>query len=167
MNSQTQQYSYDRGPVYADLVRSAAGCAVTFGPVLFLNPIPAVFWICLAGGALFTVFGIKTLVKAATTVSLDDREVRLTGPLSASVAWDDLRSVKLRYYATRRKSTQGWMQMILRGAGRKVVIDSALDGFETIARTAAAHVLKNDLEVDFPTQENFNALGIRLDTQQE
>lgn len=166
MSDVSQQYSYDRGPIYADLARSAIGSTVTLGPALFLDPLPVLFWIFLACGALFVTFGAKTLLKAVTSVSVDTTGLHVSGPLSRSVAWNELQSVKLRYYATRRKSDKGWMQLNLRDGSSKIVIDSGLSGFEPIARIAAKQVLDKDLEIDIPTQENFNALGIRMDDAQ-
>ena len=163
MTDLAKRFSYDRGPIYADIARSAVGSTVTLGPVLFLDPIPVLFWIFLAGGGLFVTFGAKTLLKATTTVSVDTQGLHVSGPISRSVAWDDLQSVKLRYYATRRKSETGWMQLNLRDSRQKVAVDSALSGFEPIARIAAKQILDKDLEIDIPTRENFNAMGIRMD----
>ena len=163
MSELSQQYSYDRGPIYGDMARALIGSAVTLGPALFLDPLPWMFWIFLACGALFVVFGAKTLLKFVTNVSVDTSGLHISGPISKSVAWDDLQSVKLRYYATRRKSDKGWMQLNLKDSRQKVVVDSGLSGFEPIARIAAKQVLDKDLVIDIPTQENFNALGIRMD----
>ncbi len=145
------------------MARAVIGSAVTLGPVLFLDPLPVLFWIFLACGALFVAFGAKTLLKFVTGVSVDASGVHVSGPIARSVAWDDLQSVKLRYYATRRKSDKGWMQLNLKDSRQKVVVDSGLAGFEPIARIAAKQVLDKELTIDIPTQENFNALGIRMD----
>lgn len=163
MTSPDQEYFYERGPVLGDLIRSGLGCVISWGPVIFLDPLPVIFWIFFACGCLFTAFGLKTLLKAVTTVSLDDSRLQQSGPLAKSLDLSDLKSVKLRYYATRRKSGNGWMQLNLRDSRQKIVIDSALSGFEPIARLAARWALERNLDIDDTSRENFNALGIRLD----
>ena len=45
---------------------------------------------------------------------------------------------------------------------RKIRIDSSLDGFEQVARCAAAAVRMNELAVSVTTRANFDALGIDL-----
>lgn len=154
---------YERGPLLADFARSGAGLFFTLGPALFLNPIPVLFWIFLAAGMLFLAFGVKTAQKWVTKVEMTADNLTVSTPFSASLAWKDLNAAKLRFYTTRRKSRKGWMQMTLRDGRAKIVLDSALADFDLVAKYAARWITRNDLELDIPSRENFLALGIRLD----
>lgn len=167
MTEQVLHSTYDRRTLLADFARSAAGMAFTLGPALFLNPIPVLFWIFLAAGMLFLAFGVKTAQKWVTRVSMTADELTVSTPFTASIAWKDLKSVKLRFYATRRKTRKGWMQLTLRDGRSRVVLDSALEDFDTVSKYAGRWILRNDLDLDVPSRENFLALGIRLDRNTE
>ena len=163
MTDGTLHSSYERGPLLADFARSAAGLFFTLGPALFLNPIPILFWIFLAAGMLFLAFAASTAQKWFTKVTMTADSLTVSTPFSASLNWRDLQSARLRFYATRRKSRKGWMQLTLKDGRAKIVLDSALADFDLVAKYAARWILENDIELDIPSRENFLALGIRLD----
>lgn len=154
---------YERGPLMADFVRGAVGLFFTLGPALFLNPIPVLFWIFLAAGMLFLAFGVKTAQKWVTKVEMTPDGLTVSTPFTARLAWKDLSSAKLRFYATRRKSRKGWMQMTLKDGRARIVLESTLADFDMIAKYVARWVAENDIDLDVPSRENFLALGIRLD----
>ena len=163
MTDRTIESEYERGPLLADFARSAAGLFFTIGPALFLNPIPVLFWIFLAAGMLFLAFGVKTAQKWVTKVVMTEDTLTVTAPFRASVTWKDLNAAKLRFYATRRKSRKGWMQLTLKDGRGRIVLDSALADFDLVAKYAAGWIKRNDIELDIPSRENFLALGIRVD----
>lgn len=163
----TKILTYDRGTIVADLARALAGSAITGGILLLLNPVPwiaVILWGCFA---LFTVFFLQTMRKAATTVSADAEQVQQVlalGPvkLGSSITWADITDIRLRYYSTKRKSPDGWMQLTLKGGGSKLTLDSSLDGFDLIAKQAGAIIKEFDLDPDPTTRENFLTFGVRL-----
>jgi len=163
MTEQTIHSAYERRPLLADFARCAAGLFFTIGPALFLNPLPVLYWIFLAAGMLFLAFGVKTAQKWVTKVAVTADTLTVTAPFRASLAWKDLKSAKLRFYATRRKSRKGWMQLTLKDGRSRIVLDSALADFDLVAKYAARWILENGIELDIPSRENFLALGIRLD----
>jgi hypothetical protein len=55
------------------------------------------------------------------------------------------------------------MQLVLKGAGRHITIDSRIEGFEEIARAAAHAALDRGIEITPTTAANFGALGIVLE----
>lgn len=167
MTEQTLQSAYDRRTLLADFARSAAGLFFTLGPALFLNPIPVLFWIFLAAGMLFLAFGAKTLQKWFTTVEMTADSLTIRAPFTATLTWKDLSTAKLRFYATRRKTRKGWMQLSLKDGRVRIVVDSALTDFDTVAKYAAHWIKTNDVELDIPSRENFLALGIRMDGNSE
>lgn len=93
---------------------------------------------------------------------LDDDALRLGGPGPKSVRWDELDEVKLRFYSTWRDRTSGWMQLIVRGGGSAIRVDSALRGFEDLSEAVFAEAAKRDLRFDSMTRQNAGALGLRL-----
>ncbi len=53
------------------------------------------------------------------------------------------------------------MQLNLAGNGRKIRIDSTVEGFTEIARQVAAAAAEHDLELNHTTQSNLVSLGLR------
>ena len=149
-----------------DYLRAGAGLALTLGPALFIPAGSAAMYLLLPAGLLFLVFGLRTWRRQMSRVEVDGEGISLFSPGRVSLAWNDLRAVKLSYYSTRSDRTGGWMQLTLKGQkGRSTIrLDSSLDDFERIARLAAAAARHQGIELSAATQSNFSALGIDSDT---
>ena len=86
------------------------------------------------------------------------------------IDWRALRGLELRYYATKRDRTMGWMQLTLKGrdagagiGGTTVVrLESTLDGFDALTRRAAQAAQANDLLLSSATLTNLGARGIKV-----
>jgi hypothetical protein len=96
-------------------------------------------------------------------IQLDETGITAAGPFPTRLEWSALERVKLGYYATKRDRSSGWMQLVLKGAGRQITVDSRIDGFEEIARAAAQAALDRGIEITPTTAANFGALGIVLE----
>jgi hypothetical protein len=68
--------------------------------------------------------------------------------------------MKLAYYSTRRDRQRGWMHLTLRGRGRRLGIDSSIDGFETIAEAALDAATRRNVALSNVTRANLVALGL-------
>ena len=77
-----------------------------------------------------------------------------------SVAWRDVRHLRLDYYSTRRDGQGGWMQMKISGPGGHIRVDSALDGFARLAGEAANNASAHGITMTGTTLGNFRALGV-------
>ena len=84
----------------------------------------------------------------------------MRGFMARGFNWEDLESVQLRYYSTRRDHERGWMSLELSGSGSSVAVDSSITGFETIAQHVAAAAQRSQVELSPGTWENFGAMGI-------
>jgi len=148
-------------PDYAGVV---VGLAATLGPLAFVHPAPSVALVLAAVAALFLVYFGRTVCRQLTHIELDGTGIRVRGPaaglLSAAIRWEDLRSLRLDYYSTRRDSEGGWMQLRLRDARRTIRIDSELEGFAGLVRAAALEARRRGLELDVPTRANLDLLGL-------
>ena len=145
-------------------VGSAVGLAATLGPLAVVHPAPSVALVLAAAAALFLVYFGRTVCRQLTHIELDETGIRVKGPavglLSAAIRWEDLRSVRLDYYSTRRDSEGGWMQFRLRDARRTIRIDSELEGFVDLLRTAALEARRRGIDLDQPTRANLEFLGL-------
>ncbi len=155
------QHRYPLQTLLKDDVKAVLGLAVSATPLFFIGGISVVvFFIFLALTFLFLIFGLRTALRHATNIEVSDLGVRVRGPMGATIAWDDLRDVRLRYYSTRRDREQGWMDLRLKGRRKTVRIESAIEDFESIVRKAADFAPRHGIEFSAATRANLVAMGI-------
>jgi hypothetical protein len=157
----TQRYCYSRRALVGDYARGAAGLTLSAGPLAFLHPAPPVWAALVAAAAIFLVYLLRTVARNSFRIELDETGIRAGGVLGAEIRWESLRSVRLRYYTTRRDRSGGggWMQLDLRGGRRAITVDSGLCGFAEVARAAAREAQRRGRELDEDTSANLGALG--------
>jgi len=156
----TRSFQYPLSCLCADYAGSAIGLACSLGPLAYLQPAAAMAWLLAAAAALFLVYFGRTVCRQLTHIELDEAGIRARGPLGAVIRWEDLRSLRLDYYSTRRDRERGWMHLRLRDAQRTIRIDSEVDGFADIARAAAAAARRRGADLDEATCANLRMLGI-------
>jgi hypothetical protein len=152
-------FRYPARALAADYARGGLGLAASAGPLALVDPAPVVAWFLAALAALFLVYLARTVRRQLTTIELNETGIRASGPLGAGIRWEELRSVRLDYYSTRRDREGGWMQLKLSGAGRALRVDSELERFAELARTAAGEARRRGCELDPDSLENLKALG--------
>ena len=144
-----------------DYARAAAGLALTVLPLALVQVTPWIAGPLALCALLIAVFAARTVQRQLTRVTVDEEAVRAEGPLGAVVRWDELSGLRLRYYATKRGRDDGWMQATLTGSGgRRIRIDSNLDGFDAVIERAVAAVRRNGVPLNPVTVDNLLALGI-------
>ncbi len=158
----TERLSYPAKAVMGDYARAAVGIVFTGVPALSLGQWTFAHWLLVPLCVLFLVFGWRTRIRQKTQIVWDDTGLSLSGSAQASVRWDQVRSLKLAFYATGRDRTGGWMQLTLKSETAKIVADSAADNFPAFAARAAAAAQALDLTIDEISRANFSALGIHL-----
>lgn len=154
---------YPPDALKADGLRAGAGLALTLGPFLIAQPHPLIAAPLLAGAALFGVFALRTGQRRFQRIAVDATGIRQHGPLGRAIRWDQVETVGLSYYSTRRDRQGGWMQLTVRGAGRRIAVESTLDGFDRVAAAVAAAVRGRGLPVSEATRDNFVSLGHAVD----
>ena len=127
-----------------------------------MHPAEPVAWVLAAAAALFLVYFGRTVCRQLTHIELDEAGIRAKGPLGAAIRWEDLRSLRLDYFSTRRDGEGGWMQLRLRDAQHTIRIDSELEGFVGLVRVAALEALRRGVDLDHATRANLGVLGIEL-----
>ncbi|MGI9493287.1 MAG: hypothetical protein ACR2QF_12890, partial [Geminicoccaceae bacterium] len=71
--------------------------------------------------------------------------------------WKDLTRLKLAYYAPIRRRHAGWYRLTLIGKKGTVRLDSTLDGFDDLLKSALAAATRAKLAFDPSTRENLAA----------
>ena len=111
---------------------------------------------------------VRTAGRQLSRFESGEEALARTGPSLAgrrTIAWSELSDLRLRFYSTRRDRARGWMQLKLRSPGGRLSVDSTLDGFDAIARRAAAAAVRNRLALGSATLANLAALGIAVETE--
>jgi hypothetical protein len=155
-------YAYPSAAAFSDLTRALLGGGAAVIPVGAASTGPLVTALLLAIAAVFAALGLRAALLLFTRFEVDETGIAAVGPLNSAVSWRDLRMVKLAYYSTRRDGSDGWLQLTLVGARRRVSVDSRLDGFRRLAAIAAEAACARNLPLDPATCSNFEALGIPL-----
>jgi hypothetical protein len=155
-----EEMKYRPQALLGDYLRAACGVLLTGLPMLFVTGSPATLAILGGLTAVFALFGFRTLVRHSTLVVLSPDGVRARGLLGGQIAWRELDQVKLGYYTTRRDRQGGWMQLTLRGKGRRLKFDSSLEGFDGLVRQAVAAARANSLELSDSTMANLASMNI-------
>ncbi len=162
-------YRYPPSAVMGDYLRSAVGLAVGLG-VLLTVPISTVILIVFGGlTVIFLLFGLRTLQRHLTQITLDQDGILRRDLVSQTLRWQDLEYLRLRYFGTHRQQrggSGGFMQLSLRGQGRRMKIESDLEGFEDVTRLAAAAARTNGVSLDPASAGNLLAMGIDPDFEE-
>ena len=161
------EYRYPRRALTGDFLRAGLGLAVTAGPALAIPATSPAQFILVPLAALFLVFGLRTWQRSMAVIAVTAREISLSAPWQARLAWHNLKALRLNYFSTRFDRTGGWMQLMLKGPGgpegATIRLDSTLEGFSDIARQAAAAARAAGVPLSETTRNNFSALGIAID----
>jgi len=161
------QHRYPRRALRGDFARAGLGLLMTAGPALAIPPSSVAQFLLVPLALLFVAFGVRTWQRSVAVIAVTARGISLSAPWRASLAWRNLKAVRLNYYSTRFDRTGGWMQMKLQGHGgpdgATIRIDSTLEGFSEIARHVAVVSREAGLQLSEATRANFGALGIAVD----
>jgi hypothetical protein len=157
-------HRYEKGSVTADYLRAVIGVVICGGLMIGAAPVPAVSVILLLLVLLFGVYGIRTWLRQATVIEVDETGIKSRGPLGrfadTDVAWDGLNDLRIRFYSVKRDRKDGWMQLIVRGDGGKILCDSQIDGFDTIAERAFDAARRAGVELNEVTVANLKSMGL-------
>jgi hypothetical protein len=158
-------YRYPGRALAGDYLRAGAGLAVGLGVLLSTPLSPAIVAIFGCWSALFGVFAVKTIQRNLTRVAITDTEICDVSFRTKVMAWRDLQRLKLRYFGTKRqvRAEGGFMQLKLRGGGRSLTYDSAMDGFDYVAWRAAKAIRDNGRSMDPTSAGNLLSLGVDAD----
>ena len=143
----------------SDYIRAGLGLAVTGFPILFLPTTGPVYWTLIFLVFLFVVYTGNVIIRHASVIELRNTGILVSGPLSRSMRWQDLEEMRLGYFSTRRDGSQGWLQLVLKGSGVKIRIESTLTGFTDIVKRASKAASDQGLNLSPTTAGNLKLLG--------
>lgn len=153
-------HRYHRRDLSADLLRVVLGIAACVTPMFFIEAGATASYVLGIFASFFGLFGLRTLMQSRTVVTLDDSGISATGLSNTHIPWDSLDTLKLSYFSTRRDREAGWMQITLRGKGRRIAVHSTLEGFEEVCQLGFQAARKNDIELTDATARNLAVIGL-------
>ena len=159
------RHRYPARAVLLDYLYSGLGILLTLGPLGLAASAGPAAWVLGGLGALFAVYGVRTVLRHRTCLRLGEEGLVVESPLRRRLRWDRLTRCTLGYYATRRHRDRGWMQLTLKAGGWRLRIDSQIEGFDRIVRRAVHAAAARGIALDHTTQENLRALGIVPDDE--
>jgi len=154
------RHRYPRSALFADYARAALGLTVTLPPLLLVGLSPVAVAIFSGLALLFAVFAVNTLLRQLGTLTIDDSGIAISGGWSRRIDWAALARLRLRWFAARRDRRAGYMQLVLKGGGRRLAVDSRIADFTAIAAAAAREAERRGLALDDSTIANLAALGV-------
>ncbi len=158
-------FRYPPRALAGDYLRAFAGLAVGLGILLSMPASPVIMAIFGAWSVLFGYFAYRTIQRHLTRVAVTDTEICDVGLGTRVMAWGDLQRLKLRYFGTKRQSRSqgGFMQLNLKGGGRSLTYDSALEDFDFLVWRAAKALRENGVSMDPASAGNLLSLGVDAD----
>ena len=164
------EHRYPSAAILADYRRAGIGFLATAGPLAAVDPGPVAGWLLGGCAILLAVFGLRAALRHRLVVICTADGIEARTRFSKKIAWRALRGLELRYYATKRDRTMGWMQLTLKGrdpyAGlggtASLRLESTLDGFDALTRMAVRAAQENDLLLSPTTLTNLEARGIKV-----
>ncbi len=153
-------HRYPPAALTTDYLRSAAGFILTGGPLLLAKPSAPMVYILGGLAILFVLFGLRTALRQMTRFEMTDSRLSAAGPLGATIHWESLERVQLRYFSTRRDRSEGWMQLKLTGGAGSIRLDSEVSDFAAIAARAVQEAEHRGLPLSETTRANLSTLGL-------
>ena len=151
---------YSTKSLNADILRAIIGFVLCICPVILIVAEPLINLILLSSSLLFLIFGIRAWLRRRVRIYCKETEIIIKGPISRSLKWDELSSLKLSYFSTRRNKKDGWMQLKLEGKSKKITIESNLEKFVEICSRAYQAANNNKIAITKTSERNFAELGI-------
>lgn len=155
-----QAFRPPRRAAVAAVLRAALGIAA-FGGVAVAGALP--LWgiaLCCGGAALFALYGAREIVRHAAVIVIDEKGIERRGLMPRRLDWGELAAVKLAHYSTRRDGRNGWQELVMRGRGTSVVLESEHPAFVPAASQALASAAENDVRLSRATWHNARMLGL-------
>ena len=153
---------YPRRLLFFDGLRAITGLSICFGPLLFLNVASLLAIVLGSLGLIFLWFLVRVLAQSLQSITIAADGVSSLGLRNTRLAWTGLTGFKLAHYGSLRHRRVGWYQLTLTGEGGALRLDSTLEGFDLVLRSALDAARCADLALDPSTRDNLAAWADRL-----
>ena len=150
--------AYPPSALVSDIARGGLGAALCLLVLVAVRPVWWLQVVLAVLALLFAVFSIRALARVRQRLLVqDDALVEVSS--SRQWQWDELESLRLRYFSTRRDQRQGWMELTLKFSASQVSVDSRMSGFDVLVARALSVARSKSLLLDASTLRNMEHLG--------
>jgi hypothetical protein len=154
---------YPLGSLVWDYMRGILGLGISVVIMQSIGTDTPIYWVVLGLAVLFLVWLANTALRNISRIRFDEEGLRSTPWPKKNIAWSGLEEMALRYYSTRRKRKDGWMTLTLKAGKDKIDIESTLPHFADIVARAAYAAKQVNLQLDYVTLENMDAIGVKVE----
>lgn len=170
--SEPQHFHYPKQAMLTDYGQAAAGAVIFGAPLIFAGANVVLAAILGSIVLMFVWFGFSTWRRQNSVIVVTEDGIGMEGARNVTLSWRGIERVELRYFSTRRQRGRtergeeghGWMQLRVDGDGGTLRVDSALEGFDYVARRVAEATQQFGLEASPTTKGNFAAMGLAPDS---
>jgi len=159
MGEPMSTHHYPRRALIVDYGRAALGLGFTAGPLLALETAAVVSWIFGPMAALFGLYGLRTGLRHRYRLHLRPDGLTETMLAVKRIDWEAVDELTVRYFATRRDQSDGWMQITVKAAGEKISFDSDLHDYDDVMRTIWHALGHRPIRMNETTLANLAGLG--------
>lgn len=164
MSGDIREFRWPSKRLLGDYVRGVLG--VTFAIICALLAPPGSWWqiILIALLFLFLAFLSDVLIRHGTRIVLTPEGLVRRRPFwgQDKVDWIDIKGLDVKFYASGRDRTKGWMTATINGPEAKITLDDANAGFEDIVDRAMQALDDQGLGLNETTATNLASLGLGL-----
>ena len=153
----SEEHRYPRRAAYVAAMRSVAGCVMALALWYFTSNLVFTV-ISVAVLLVFIGYGVVAVGRATSVLTLDDGGIGVEGWRSVHLPFSELTAIRLGYYTTRRDGERGWMELVVRAKGQRLVVESEIDGFRQIAEALYTTANDQGLTLSDVSERNFSVL---------
>ena len=159
----SKTFSYPRSIVVKEYCQTGIGIVFTGVPLLLFGPSSVIVSLLGCFFCLFLAYGIRAYRHSQMKFIVDNSAIQALGPGKKVMLWEELEEIKLSYFSTRRDGENGWMQLKLKGRGKRLRVESTITDFWDLVGICALKAKNRGLALDPSTIQNMHALGIEDD----
>ncbi|VAW14101.1 hypothetical protein MNBD_ALPHA09-453 [hydrothermal vent metagenome] len=148
------EHRYPLHVAYVAGLRALAG-SVAFVALWLLAGGTVVAVISAAGITIFVAYGVIAVGRAREILVVSPTGIVVRGWRRREILFAELTALRLAYYSTRRDGEKGWMELVVRAGGARLVVESEIDGFSRIASACFDHATKIGLTLSPASERNF------------
>lgn len=111
-------------------------------------------------GALFALHGARAVKRHLGVIKIDEEGIERSGARATRLRWDDLSSVRIAHFTTRRDGERGWMELVMKAGRSRLLIESEHPAFGPAVERAVRAAGRKGLVMSGTTIANAGALGL-------
>jgi len=154
-------HRYSDTALLPDYLRAAAGFGIGLALLIFTEVSSVMFYIAAGLTGLFLAFSLRLLARRLTPIEIDGAGIAASPAWGGGkrIDWEAIQDVAIRYFSTKRDRSDGWLQLDVRGGGRRISADSTISDFPGLVTAVTSAARQRGIELSPTTLANLGALN--------